>query len=162
MDVLHIQSGSRGLSSKWSRPVWLPEHHTESAKLANRKPLLFRWGFWKCLGEFINDVTQREGGAKPFWEVWDEDGKYRDKICVYDKHSIAGRDVQYQAPDSRSEYTTPFDDIWEHTCKRILEHNDPSYFQWLVGLLYSLHLELRLWADIWVIKHSGRGATLQE
>ena len=26
----------------------------------------------------------------------------------------------------------------------------------------SLHLELRLWANIWVIKHSGQGAALQE
>ena len=27
---------------------------------------------------------------------------YCDKICVYEKHLIAGRDIQYQAPDSRS------------------------------------------------------------
>ena len=36
---------------------------------------------------------------------------YCDKICVYDEHPIAGRDIQYQAPDSWSEYTTPFDVI---------------------------------------------------
>ena len=36
---------------------------------------------------------------------------YRDKICVYEEHLIAGRDIQYQAPDSWSGYTTPFDDI---------------------------------------------------
>ena len=28
--------------------------------------------------------------------------------------------------------------------------------------IYSLHLELRLWVDIEVIKHSGQGATLQK
>ena len=32
-------------------------------------------------------------------------------ICVYDENPIGGRDIQYRAPDSRSEYTTPFDDI---------------------------------------------------
>ena len=36
---------------------------------------------------------------------------YRDKICVYDEHPIAGRDIQYRAPDSRSRYATPLDDI---------------------------------------------------
>ena len=33
---------------------------------------------------------------------------HRDKICVYDDHPIAGRDIQYWAPESRSEYTTQF------------------------------------------------------
>ena len=37
--------------------------------------------------------------------------KNRDKICVYDKHPIAGRDIQCRAPDSQSRYTTPFGDI---------------------------------------------------
>ena len=36
---------------------------------------------------------------------------YRDKICVYDEHPIAGGDIQYRAPDSQSGYTTPFDNI---------------------------------------------------
>ena len=27
---------------------------------------------------------------------------YSNKICVYDEHPIAGRDIQYQAPDSQS------------------------------------------------------------
>ena len=35
---------------------------------------------------------------------------YRDKICVCDEHPIAGQDMQCQAPDSWSRYTTPFDD----------------------------------------------------
>ena len=34
--------------------------------------------------------------------------QHRDKICVYDEHPIAGRDIQYWAPDSRLRYTTPF------------------------------------------------------
>ena len=36
---------------------------------------------------------------------------YRDKICVYDEHPLAGRDIQYRAPNSRSSCTTPFDNI---------------------------------------------------
>ena len=32
-------------------------------------------------------------------------------MCVYDEHPLAGRDIQYQAPDSRSRYATPFDEI---------------------------------------------------
>ena len=36
---------------------------------------------------------------------------YRDKICVYDEDLLAGRDIQYRAPDSQSSCTTPFDDI---------------------------------------------------
>ena len=35
---------------------------------------------------------------------------YRDRICVYDAHPIAGLDIQYQAPNSGSRDTTPFDD----------------------------------------------------
>ena len=35
---------------------------------------------------------------------------YRDKICVYDEHPIAGQDIQCRAPNSRSRYITPFDD----------------------------------------------------
>ena len=33
---------------------------------------------------------------------------YCDKKCVDDKHPLAGRDIQYWAPDSQSRYTTPF------------------------------------------------------
>ena len=41
-----------------------------------------------------------------------EEGKYDpDKRCVYDEHPLAGRDIQYWAPDSRSRYTTSFDNI---------------------------------------------------
>ena len=29
---------------------------------------------------------------------------YRDKICVYDEHPIAGQDIQCRAPFSRSRY----------------------------------------------------------
>ena len=36
---------------------------------------------------------------------------YCDKIFVYDKHPLAGRDIQYRAPNSRLRYATPFDDI---------------------------------------------------
>ena len=36
---------------------------------------------------------------------------YRDKICVYDEHPIAGQDIQFREPDSWSKYTTPFDNI---------------------------------------------------
>ena len=32
-------------------------------------------------------------------------------VCVYDKHLLAGQDIQYLAPNSRSRYTTPFDEI---------------------------------------------------
>ena len=32
-------------------------------------------------------------------------------MCVYDKHPLTGRDIQYRAPDSWSRYTTPFDKI---------------------------------------------------
>ena len=37
--------------------------------------------------------------------------KQCDKICVYDKHPIAGWDLQFRAPGSQSEYATPFKDI---------------------------------------------------
>ena len=30
---------------------------------------------------------------------------YCDKICVYYEHPLAGQDIQYRAPDSRSSYT---------------------------------------------------------
>ena len=36
---------------------------------------------------------------------------YQDMICVYYKHPIAGWDKQYQAPETRSRYTTPFNKI---------------------------------------------------
>ena len=36
---------------------------------------------------------------------------YRDEICVFDEHPIAGRDIKFLAPDSRSRYATPFNDI---------------------------------------------------
>ena len=36
---------------------------------------------------------------------------YHDKICVYDEHSITGRDIQYWAHGSQSEYTSLFNDI---------------------------------------------------
>ena len=39
------------------------------------------------------------------------DKLFRDKICVYDEHPITGQDIQYRAPDSRSRYTTPLDEI---------------------------------------------------
>ena len=34
---------------------------------------------------------------------------YSDKICVcvYDKRPLAGRDIQYRAPDRWSRFTTP-------------------------------------------------------
>ena len=32
-------------------------------------------------------------------------------VCVYDEHLLAGQDIQYLAPNSRSRYTTPFDEI---------------------------------------------------
>ena len=32
---------------------------------------------------------------------------YCDKICVHDEHPIAGRDIQYRAPDSQSRYMSP-------------------------------------------------------
>ena len=32
-------------------------------------------------------------------------------MCVYDKHPLAGPDIQYRAPDSRSRYTTAFNEI---------------------------------------------------
>ena len=32
-------------------------------------------------------------------------------MCVYDEHLLAGQDIQYRAPDSRSRYTTPFGEI---------------------------------------------------
>ena len=32
---------------------------------------------------------------------------YRDKIGVYDEHPMAGRDIQYRAPGSWSEHTSP-------------------------------------------------------
>ena len=37
--------------------------------------------------------------------------EYCEKVCVYDEHPKAGRDKQYWAPDSRSKYKTPFDEI---------------------------------------------------
>ena len=42
-----------------------------------------------------------------------ERAPYHDEICVYVEHSLAGRDIQYLAPDSRSRCTTPFDDMNE-------------------------------------------------
>ena len=50
---------------------------------------------------------------------------YRDKICVYDEHPIAGQDMQCWAPDSRSRYKTPFDDC-KVMCKNV---NNPGS-QW--------------------------------
>ena len=32
-------------------------------------------------------------------------------MCVFDEHLLAGRDIQYRAPDSQSRYTTPFNKI---------------------------------------------------
>ena len=32
-------------------------------------------------------------------------------MCVYDKYPLTGRDIQYQAPNNRSRYTTPLDKI---------------------------------------------------
>ena len=32
-------------------------------------------------------------------------------MCVYDEHPLAGREIQYRAPDSQSRYTTPFNEI---------------------------------------------------
>ena len=32
-------------------------------------------------------------------------------MCVYGKHPLAGRDIQYLASDSRSRYRTPFNEI---------------------------------------------------
>ena len=32
-------------------------------------------------------------------------------MCVYNEHPLAGRDIQYRAPNSRSRHTTPFDEI---------------------------------------------------
>ena len=32
-------------------------------------------------------------------------------MCVYDEHPLAGRDIQYRAPDNRSRYTLPSDKI---------------------------------------------------
>ena len=29
--------------------------------------------------------------------------------CVYDEHPLAGQEIQYRAPNSRSRYTTPFE-----------------------------------------------------
>ena len=43
--------------------------------------------------------------------------RYCNKICVYDEYLLAGRDLQCRAPNSRSRYTAPFDDI-----KIICEH----------------------------------------
>ena len=43
-------------------------------------------------------------------------------MCVYDEQPIAGRDIQCQAPDSRSRYTTPFDD-YKVMCKHV---NNPG------------------------------------
>ena len=47
-------------------------------------------------------------------------------ICVYDEHPIARQDIKYQAPDSRSGCTRPFDDIIMQcvTCETILNPND--------------------------------------
>ena len=47
--------------------------------------------------------------ALPIWFGF-ECPRYHGKICVYDEHLISGRDIQYRAPDSQSEYTTSFDD----------------------------------------------------
>ena len=47
-------------------------------------------------------------------------------MCVYDEHLLAGRDMQYQAPDIRSRYATPFDKI-KVMCNMlaILDLDDP-------------------------------------
>ena len=46
-----------------------------------------------------------------FLHCWPEADKgclasYRDKICVYDEHPIGGQDIQYQAPNSQSRYSS--------------------------------------------------------
>ena len=51
---------------------------------------------------------------------------YRDKICVYDEHPIAGQDIQFRAPDSRSRHTTPFDD-YKWVATQVLTPPFPSY-----------------------------------
>ena len=52
--------------------------------------------------------------------------KYHDNICVYDEHPIAGGYIQYQAPDSQTRYTTPFNDniLWLNI--------------WFIGTIYSI------------------------
>ena len=45
------------------------------------------------------------------WTFFRKLEEYLDKICEYDEHPIAGRDIQYRAPDSWSRYTTPFNEI---------------------------------------------------
>ena len=61
-------------------------------------------------------------------------------VCVYDKHPLAGRDIQYRAPDSRSKYTTPFDEI-----KRNMQHlNYPG----IPMILVIKNLFKRIWQQV--------------
>ena len=63
---------------------------------------------------------------------------YPDKICVYDELPLAGRDIQYRAPDSRLRCTTPLDDtinnmqhVKQSWIKKILVYTTIPSYNWI-------------------------------
>ena len=59
----------------------------------------------------MNIIRKRKSKSKEEYIVSASTSNLKQEIiliCVYDEQPIAGQDIQYQAPDSRSTYTTPF------------------------------------------------------
>ena len=51
-------------------------------------------------------------------------------MCVFDEHLLAGRDIQYRAPDSQSRYTTPFNKI-----KSNMQHAKQSWIPMILVII---------------------------
>ena len=81
-------------------------------------------------------------------------------MCVYDEHPLAGRDIQYGAPDSWSRYTTPFDKIKKYHIKHInFRHKLESikFFNVAWVKAKSVRMDLLdlegIWGFIWYCRH---------
>ena len=59
------------------------------------------------------------------------------RYCVYDKHPLAGWDIQCQAPDSRSRYATPI--WWYYNCLSEF-HGTNVHCKQHSSIVYSLFL----------------------
>ena len=69
-------------------------------------------------------------------------------MCVYDKHPLAGREIQYRAPNSWSRYTTPIDKSKSYVqhVKKSWNPNDTCNYGILSPLLYIIYVaDLQLW-----------------
>ena len=75
--------------------------------LNNKKRKKLAWYYFVCkqINHKVCTKTPRQ------WTFSGKREEHHDKICVYDEHPIADRDIQHRAPDSWSGYTTPFNNI---------------------------------------------------